>query len=1277
MEMFKNFNLDIELKKSTQKTVLNISEKDLKENQDKVLSTIQKECVDLNSWFYIILYYYSKEDYNSFEKFSKELSKIDIEQNPFYKDQKILFIHIINIISLFYSFIAYRSKDKENFELYSKLSTSLSNKADNLQNYHHITIIINAFFSFIHGDYDNSERYFSYYSDNSIDITKKVPTNIVILSKLGRALIAYNQSKYDKAIQFFASLIREYNYVNENILESLGICYYKGNKIQKAKEIFEASLTQYPNNYKIKTYLALIKLSYLNDEDNHNFSEAFEELMIAYKMNNFNDNTIPALLVNLCNIFLISGKFEEAGILCEKLNNQLDYAEIKFNKESKNSDNLSQNNSNIKGYNELKSAIFVINAKYLLSVGKKEEAFIYFMRSVQENTKNIEAQFGLGRIYLLTQNFSEAENCFMECKEILDENKWVSFKILKYLGYVLSITKYKEIEKSIDLFKQAIELKKDDIDCYIKLGELLNLREPEKSLKYYMKALELIKIKKKEKKNEMAIPDEPSIYSLDILPELLNNIGCTLLVKEEYKDVEKYLNEAKDIIKEELKILNNKYKNKEKEIDKDDKKKLIRLKSLKISVDYNLALYYDSQALFDHSHFLYKKIINENPYFIEAYIKLSELYRMRGNKIKTESYIKLAIEKHFKIIQDERNEVKINKNEDKEKEKDKDKDKEKEKDKEKDKDIDKMDIEETEKKNINLNSENKIVEKSNENMPKTENKTESKKIHKLISVMNKPINPMIIQAYYLYENGKGHEAIGVLNKILIEYAPHDPYTLTFVANIYYSMSVDNRSKSIDKDKIKKAIELYFRALEYDKYNALAAVGLSNCLCEFNYVDKAIDIYRSIMEKFPNEYNALINSSLIYMDDKKYEKAAILLHKVLVNNFHGNNSKIENLLAKCCIRMKEFKSANQYIKNLIMKYPDNPIYQYNYGFLLFSQFDDIINQSTRKYSDTEKAIKLISKALKIFEELNSRKKEEIFEKFIQKTEFLYKCSDMKNICSVNLTKAKDILKEDLENEEILKKKNEEELNEYKKKLEQQKEQKEKEEKKKIKEPNEQDEEILKENIELMNLVEQKNKELLSKQKEKGKKEKKGRKKGKNKDELEIEDESEIRKVEMKINEENEEKEYESEEKEEKEVNSDYIDEEEEKRKKKKKEEKKKKFLLKKRKFSLDDDEENKSKENENENPENQDNVDNADNENNEEEKNKENENNEDNDSNKDIEKNENENEDKNNEEISKKDEDNENNGENKNNDDDNNDKDDKMEEEDNKIKRNNNIIDDDD
>ena len=33
--------------------------------------------------------------------------------------------------------------------------------------------------------------------------------------------------------------------------------------------------------------------------------------------------------MNLCNIFLISGKFEVAGVLCQKLNSQLEFGEIK------------------------------------------------------------------------------------------------------------------------------------------------------------------------------------------------------------------------------------------------------------------------------------------------------------------------------------------------------------------------------------------------------------------------------------------------------------------------------------------------------------------------------------------------------------------------------------------------------------------------------------------------------------------------------------------------------------------------------------------------------------------------------------------------------------------------------------------------------------------------------------------------------------------------------------------------------------------------------------
>ena len=334
---------------------------------------------------------------------------------------------------------------------------------------------------------------------------------------------------------------------------------------------------------------------------------------------------------------------------------------------------------------------------------------------------------------------------------------------------------------------------------------------------------------------------------------------------------------------------------------------------------------------------------------------------------------------------------------------------------------------------------------------------------------------------------------------------------------------------MDKEKMKKAIEYYFRGLEYDKFNSLAAIDLSNCLCEFNYVDKAIDIYRSVMEKFPNNPNALVNSSFIYMDDKKYEKAFILLHKVLMTIFHGNNAKIENILTKCCIEMKGFKTANQHIKNLILKYPDNLIYQYNYGFLLYSQFEDIINKTIRKYTYTEKAIKLLSRALKIFEELNKTKKDDRHDRIIQKNEFYYKCEEMLNICKGNLSKAKDIFEKDKENEEIIKKKNEE--NEYRRKIEEEKEQKEKEEKEKMKENEIYDEKIKEENMEIMELINKRNLEIqMEKLKEKDRKRKKrGRKKDKQNSEDEsndnfINDYEENDYVESNINEEEDNNEY---------------------------------------------------------------------------------------------------------------------------------------------------------
>ena len=934
------------------------------------------------------MYYYNKKDYVSFKKFADELTKTNVEQNPFYKDQKQLFIYILNILAFFYSYISEKTKDTEQYETYSTLSTSLVNQAEKIISSDLMTIVCKGFLYFTQGDYDNSDMMFSSVSDYS----GHLPKHIVILAKLGLALNAYNQSNYIKAINFFVCLIKDYDYGDINIYECLGICYFCSGKLQKAKEIFEAVLehdTSGNNNYKVKTYLAIIAL---NDVESKDFDIHFKKLIEAYEENEYNDCSIPALLISLCNMLLIAGKYTQTEELCKKLNAQLELGEIKYNNNNNNFNNYNNVNSSgvgkgknmRKDFSEIKSAIYTINAKHLLCTGQEKKAFAYFIQSVNANPRNIEAQYGLGQINLNLQNISAAEKCFETCKSILDENKLVSFKVLKYLAYILSKTNKKEIEKAIQLYKTAIETKNDDIDCYVELAELLNLRAPLESLVYYKEAIKLIQ-KYKENKlsgNNDYIRDTANLYSVEILPEILNNIACILLRLDRVDEVEPYLNEARKIIKQELGV-------------KHSKEGKTRLLSLKLGIDFNFALYYEKKAMFDYTHYICKRLIQENPYFIEAYVKLGELARMRGNKTKANEYIKLAIEKYFT---EDKNHTKTIEHPTKQYEEDKEKDKDKTNDQ----------------KQQQAQTQNKENDTNDKSQEKVLNETKARRI---ISILNNPINPLIIQAYLHYEAGREQEAIQTLNQIIKQYDNKDPYTLTFLGNIYYSLAIEQRAKGVDNIRLNRAVELYFRALEYDKYNAMAAIGLCNCLSEYNYVDKALEIYKSITEIMENNSNAYVNESLIFMNEKKYHKASIILNKVLNKIFHGKNPTIQNLLAKCYIETKDFSKAETLLKQLIWMYPDNIVYRYNYGILLNAKSDEILNKNERKVSETTQAIAFIEKSMGLFETIATIiRRNERDDKLLRGREINYKCSEMINLSKVNLGKANEILQKDKNREQ---------------------------------------------------------------------------------------------------------------------------------------------------------------------------------------------------------------------------------------------------------------------
>ena len=55
LEQFHKSGIKIELRRKKEKTLITISEEELKEKSDKILNMLKKECVDVKTWFYIIV----------------------------------------------------------------------------------------------------------------------------------------------------------------------------------------------------------------------------------------------------------------------------------------------------------------------------------------------------------------------------------------------------------------------------------------------------------------------------------------------------------------------------------------------------------------------------------------------------------------------------------------------------------------------------------------------------------------------------------------------------------------------------------------------------------------------------------------------------------------------------------------------------------------------------------------------------------------------------------------------------------------------------------------------------------------------------------------------------------------------------------------------------------------------------------------------------------------------------------------------------------------------
>jgi len=369
-------------------------------------------------------------------------------------------------------------------------------------------------------------------------------------------------------------------------------------------------------------------------------------------------------------------------------------------------------------------------------------------------------------------------------------------------------------------------------------------------------------------------------------------------------------------------------------------------------------------------------ILEQNPFYLEADIKLGELARQRGNKEKSLEYMKSAIDKYF--IKQKENQI--------------------------------NDTENHQNNNFNINQIN-----SNNNV----NLNNNNSILKIYPFLSKPASEKLMKAHIQLERGADDDARTILIEVFKITEGKDPYTLIFLGNYHYEIATQNRTKEDEfRKNMREALFYYVSALELDKYNAYAAIGIANIFAEYSMETQAIEVYKNIHEKLPNNMNAYANEALILMSDKKFEKAGIIINKLLKRFYNGKNPKFENILAKIYMELKDFDKAFNILKNLMLRYPDDLFFRYNYAFCLWAKSENIINKKDRKVYETQEAIRNLEKSRPIFEAIYKIKRErgnylrnEADEKLITSSEFYYKCKLMLDCVKPTYETCKNLLEND--------------------------------------------------------------------------------------------------------------------------------------------------------------------------------------------------------------------------------------------------------------------------
>ena len=179
-------------------------------------------------------------------------------------------------------------------------------------------------------------------------------------------------------------------------------------------------------------------------------------------------------------------------------------------------------------------------------------------------------------------------------------------------------------------------------------------------------------------------------------------------------------------------------------------------------------------------------------------------------------------------------------------------------------------------------------------------------------------------------------ATSIFKEVLQDTNHRDNYARVALGNTIFNNASNLRKRhsvETQNQEYKHALETYIKALEYDDKSIYAALGIGNCLLQFNQISEGKEIYKMLRENHPEVYAGWMNSAHIMLAEGEQEKAIMIYNKCLNRWLGGKNLAVELLIARAYYDQEKYLEAQKILQKLIVRSPPDLILKYNLALCL--------------------------------------------------------------------------------------------------------------------------------------------------------------------------------------------------------------------------------------------------------------------------------------------------------------------------------------------------------